>query len=82
MAKTCANSCRFAVANEHFDGHFECDHPATKAIKKGMWNFPDWPEDDGRLPENTPLVVTGTKWLGYPKDCKAWSPERTKITCG
>lgn len=72
MMKTCANGCQFATLNEFHHGHFECTHPATVQITNAMWGAPDFPEDDGKLPENTPAVVSGTKWLGHPKDCKAY----------
>ena len=77
MTNTCATGCRFAEPNENHQGHFECSHPAIATILTAMWAAPGFPEDDGKLPENTPLPVSGTKWLGHPTDCKAWSDSRT-----
>lgn len=75
--RTCANGCKHA--EPWFpDGHFDCRHPATKQIETAMWGVPGFPDDDGALPENTPVPFTDTKHLGHPKDCPAFEREEAR----
>lgn len=76
IARTCANGCKYAEPWGVGGGHFNCKHPAVEQIKRAMWESGGWPEDDGALPENTPIPCTDTQTLGHPKDCKAFVATR------